>query len=144
MKTRNYIALFEQDSETGKYGVIVPDIPGFSSVGKDYDDAVRNATEGLASHIEVMRDYGEEVASPRTLPEIKKEWDGWADWEHRAGIKIGLIPVVLPFGTQRVLISLDVGLLARIDRIAKNRSAFLASAAEYMLSYDNNRYDKTM
>ena len=41
MKRNNYIALLEHDKDTGKYGVIVPDIPGFSSVGNDYEEAVQ-------------------------------------------------------------------------------------------------------
>jgi len=33
MKSTNYVALMEHDRRTGKYGVVVPDIPGFSTVG---------------------------------------------------------------------------------------------------------------
>jgi len=135
MKSKNYIALLEHDSDTGKYGVVVPDIPGFTSVGDNYDDAIRNAVEGLASHVRLMREYGEMIKEPRTLEEIKKEWDGFAAWEKETegDYKVGFVPLVLPFGTQRIMVSLDAALLSRIDRIAKNRSAFLASAAEYML-----------
>jgi hypothetical protein len=52
---------------------------------------------------------------------------------------VGFIPVLKPFGTQKVLLSMDAGLVARIDRVAKNRSAFLASAAEYMLGNPDYR-----
>jgi metal-responsive CopG/Arc/MetJ family transcriptional regulator len=48
-----------------------------------------------------------------------------------------LIPVIPAYGTTKVLVSMDAGLVARIDRISRNRSAFLSSAAEYMLGNDN-------
>ena len=80
MKRNNYIALLEHDKDTGKYGVIVPDIPGFSTVGNDYEDAIQNAVEGLASHIEVMHELGEKIPAPRTFEQIKAKWSGWADW----------------------------------------------------------------
>ena len=61
MKNKNYIALFEYDKDFDNYGVIVPDIPGFSSGGDTYEDALKNASEGLASHIELMRENGDFV-----------------------------------------------------------------------------------
>ena len=52
---------------------------------------------------------------------------------------IGHIPIIPPYGTQKILVSIDTGLVARIDRVAKNRSAFLASAAERMLDEEPSR-----
>jgi len=85
MKTNKYVALMELDRRTGKYGVIVPDIPGFSTVGDSYDDAVKNTTEGLAGHIEVMEEYGETAAQPRTIEEIRAEWPEWEEWRKETG-----------------------------------------------------------
>jgi predicted RNase H-like HicB family nuclease len=134
MKNKNYIALLEFDKDTGKYGVVVPDVPGFTSAGDSYDDAIRNATEGLASHLEVMKEYGEEIPSARTLEEIRSKWDGWKDWARDVkDLLTAIIPVIPAYGTTKVLVSMDSGLVARIDRVSRNRSAFLASAAEYML-----------
>jgi len=94
MKSGNYVALMELDRRTGKYGVIVPDIPGFSTVGDSYDDAVKNAAEGLAGHIEVMEKYGEMVSPPRTIEEIMTEWPEWEDWRGETGGDIvATIPV---------------------------------------------------
>ena len=138
MKNKNYIALFEFDKDTGKYGVVIPDVPGFTTVGDSYDDAVRNATEGLASHLEVMKECGEAIAVPQSLEEIRKNWDGWKDWcRDVKDFLTALIPIIPTYGTTKVLISMDAGLVARIDRISRNRSAFLSSAAEYMLANDN-------
>jgi predicted RNase H-like HicB family nuclease len=138
MKNKNYIALLEFDKDTGKYGVVVPDVPGFTSVVDSYDDAVRNATEGLASHLEVMKEYGEAVPAARSLEEIRGHWDGWKDWARDVkDFLTALVPVIPVYGTTKVLVSMDAGLVARIDRVSRNRSAFLSSAAEYMLGNDN-------
>jgi len=131
---KNYVALVEFDREIGKYGVIVPDLPGFSSVGNTYEAALKNATEGMASHIDVLKELGKKVPAPRSVEAIKKEWDGWDDWNKDVeDYMFAMLPVLPPYGTQRILVSIDTCLVARIDRVSKNRSAFLASAAERML-----------
>ena len=144
MKNKEYIAFFEYTDEKNGYSVVVPDIPGFHSAGDTYEDAVRNATEGMASHVELMHESGDEISEPSTLEEIKQNWDGWDDWnsDTESKYRIGLIPLMLPFGNSKVLISLDTALLSRIDRVAKNRSAFFSSAAEYMLDgkYNESRH----
>jgi predicted RNase H-like HicB family nuclease len=95
MKSTNYVALMELDRRTGKYGVVVPDIPGFSTVGESYDDAVKNAAEGLIGHIEVMEKCGETVAPPRTIEEIREQWPEWEEWrEETGGDIVAAIPVV--------------------------------------------------
>ncbi|MDR2543813.1 MAG: type II toxin-antitoxin system HicB family antitoxin [Treponema sp.] len=127
---KSYIAFFEYVPGENGFGVIVPDIPGFSSGGDTYEESVKNATEGLASHIDVMKEHGEKITAPRTLEQIKKEWQNWKEWEKKYDFHIGHIPVLPPYGTQKVLLSIDTALVARIDRVAKNRSAFFASAAE--------------
>jgi len=130
---KEYIAFFEYVPGEEGFGVVVPDIPGFTSGGDTYDEAVKNATEGLASHIDVMKKHGEKVPAPRSLEMIKAEWEGWAEWEREYDFLVGHIPLLPPYGTQKILVSIDAGLVARIDRVSKNRSAFFASAAEYFL-----------
>ena len=87
----------------------------------------------MANHIDVMKKHGERVPEPRTLETIKAEWDGWAEREREYAFLVGHIPALPPYGTQKILVSIDAGLVARIDRVSKNRSAFFASAAEYFL-----------
>jgi predicted RNase H-like HicB family nuclease len=94
MKSKSYVALLEHDKDTGKYGVIVPDIPGFSTVGDSYEDALKNAAEGLAGHIEVMEEYGEHVPAPRTVEKIKSAWPEWERWrKETGGSLVATIPV---------------------------------------------------
>lgn len=85
MRNNKYVALLEHDKSTGKYGVIVPDVPGFSTVGDSYEDALKNAREGLAGHLEVMEDYGEYVSPPRTIEKIKSDWPEWEEWREETG-----------------------------------------------------------
>ena len=131
---KNFIALFEYVPGEKGFGVIVPDIPGFSSSGDTYEKTFKNAAEGLASHIDVLKEHGEKIPSPRSLEQIKKEWADWKEWEKNYSFHIGYIPVLPPYGTKKILVSIDAGLVARIDRVSKNRSAFFASAAERFLS----------
>jgi len=100
MKRENYVALMEHDRDTGKYGVIVPDIPGFSTVGDSYEDALKNAAEGVVGHIEVMEECGEYVAPPRTIDKIKSEWPEWEDWHKETG---GNIVATIPVTTHAAL-----------------------------------------
>ena len=130
---KNYIALLEYVPGEAGFGVIVPDIPGFSSGGDTYENAIKNASEGLASHIDVLKEYGEKIPKPRSLEQIKAEWQEWKEWEKNYNFYIAQISLLPPYGTQKILVSIDTALVARIDRVSKNRSAFLASAAEHFL-----------
>jgi predicted RNase H-like HicB family nuclease len=100
MKSNNYVALLELDRRTGKYGVVVPDVPGFSTVGDSYEDALRNAADGLAGHIETLEDYGEMAAPPRTIEEIRAEWPEWEAWRRETG---GNIVAAIPVARHAVL-----------------------------------------
>jgi len=129
-----YIALFEYDENDG-YGVVFPDLPGLATAGDDYDDAYRMAHEGLTFHLEGLREEGYPVPEPRTLERIKGEWEDWAEWEKN--YKFLVVPIaVLPAVEKsvRVNVMLPEGTLRLIDAVSKNRSAFLTSAAERLLS----------
>jgi predicted RNase H-like HicB family nuclease len=136
---KNYIALFEQ-GQNGGYSVVFPDVPGVVTAGDDFDETLRMAHEALAFHIDGMRENGENVPEPRSLEKIKSEWEDWPEWESDGGFLI--VPVTLlpsPQKSIRIDAMLPERLVARIDAAAKNRSAFLASAAEYMLDKDYNQ-----
>ena len=129
--TIEYLALFEYDEETKAYGVVFPDLPGCFSAGTDFDDAFRMAHEALSLYAEDNL----ELPSPRSLEQIKNEWDGWAEWENEYSfylVKIALYPIK-PV-TKKFNISLDERLVRKIDRVTNNRSAFIAGAVEKMLA----------
>ncbi len=131
---KKYIALFETDPEAGSVGVVFPDFPGQITTGDNYDDAVRNAHELLAFVVEGMNQDGEKIPEPRTLEQIKKEWEDWKEWEKDGHFFVGqvaLLPVTKP---KKYTLYLSQNLMNRIDAVCKNRSAFFTEAAERMLN----------
>ena len=126
---KQYIAFFERDPEVKGFGVIFPDLPGCVSHGKTYEDAVRMAHEALALYAD-----GEEMPKPRTLEEIQETWEDWKKWKSKYNFTVEHISLLPLNGKkERFNVTLDAGLVARMDRVTKNRSAFLAEAALRLL-----------
>ena len=128
---KEYIALFEYDDDTG-YDVVFPDLPGCFSAGDDYNDALRNAHEALALYAE----GNEYMSEPRSLEDIKAHWEYWKEWEKEYKFlvgKVALYPVKAQ--VQRFNISMPADLVARIDRVVSNRSAFIVAAVENYLEH---------
>lgn len=130
MTVRWYPALVER-ADHG-FGVVFPDVPGCTSAGDTVDEALRNAAEALEGHIELMVQHGEPVPEPGAPDAPVPDWLGDVEIVARA-----LVPVELPGRALRVNITIDEGLLRRIDRAARalgtSRSGFLAEAARRML-----------
>jgi len=129
--TKEYLALFEYSDESNGYSVVFPDLPGCFSTGDDFDAAVRMAHEALSLYAEDEKD----IPHPRSLEQIKNEWEDWADWEKNYKfylVKIALYPIKPT--TRKFNISLDERLVRKIDRVTNNRSAFIANAIEVMLN----------
>lgn len=125
-----YIALFDR-AAGGSYGVVFPDFPGCTSAGDSFEDALREASEALAFHVQGMREDGEPIPAPRSLEEIRAASEDWYDM---AGAIVAAVPLLPPPARAvRVNITIDERLLAEIDAVAKNRSAFLADAAREAL-----------
>lgn len=130
---KNYIALFEENG-SGGYGVVFPDFPGCISAGDNYEDALRMAHEALSFHVHGMKEDGDKIPEPRTLEDIKATWENWKEWEDNYDFMTGyvtLLPLQSTF--KRINITIDEALLANIDKVTKNRSAFLADAARRLL-----------
>ena len=131
---KKYIAFIELEKENkdSVLGVVFPDFPGCISCGDDYDEAFRNAHEALALHINGLREDGLDIPEPRSLEEIERKWEDYADWK---GSRFAVTYInVLPVSQNKTYtISMDAALMAEIDARAKNRSAFLAAAAKRLL-----------
>ena len=130
---KNYIALIETGDKKTAWGVVFPDLPGCFSAGDDYDDAIKNAHEALAFHVRSMKENGEPIPEPRSLERIKAEWKDWLEWKNNYDFIVTSITLLAAHKTEKVLVSMESDLIARIDRVTKNRSAFLAAAARSML-----------
>lgn len=108
------------------FSVFFPNLPGCVSAGNSIQEAVLNAEEALTGHLLVSAQYGDAIAPPSSLDEIAK--DPEVDEVARV-----LVKAEAPGKAIRLNITLDEGLVAAIDRVAKNRSGFLAEAARHEL-----------
>jgi predicted RNase H-like HicB family nuclease len=134
---KNYIALFEYEYGKQGFSVVFPDLPGLITAGDDYDDTVRMAYEGLASHIKFLEKENEIIPSPRTIEQIAETWEDWNEWNDN--YKFLVVPIsLLPITTKakRINIVINEGLLAQIDTVAKNRSEFISKAIERTLGVE--------
>lgn len=125
MATVFYPAIVERAGDG--YSVFFPDLPGLGSAGANSEEIVRNAEEALQGHLEVSAEHGDEIPAPSPLLAVERD----PEVDEVARI---LVRAEKPGRALRVQISLEEGLLARIDRVAKNRSGFLAEAARAKLA----------
>jgi predicted RNase H-like HicB family nuclease len=125
-----YVALI--DGKKGAYGVVIPDLPGCTAMGRTTDAALRNAAGAARTWAEDALADGEKLPRPSSVEELRRKGD-IADALAR-GAALAVVPLVLDSGRPaRANLSLDAGLLEAIDEAAKakglTRSAFIASAA---------------
>ena len=120
-----YIALIRKEGRSS-FGVEFPDFPGCISAGKTLDEAVAGAKEALELHVEGMLEDGEAISDPSSLEVVQKQP------EFKGTVPV-LIDVPIVRRNRRINITIDEGLLAKIDETAANigttRSSFLAQAA---------------
>ncbi|RZM23471.1 MAG: HicB family protein [Sphingomonas sp.] len=125
MATAYYPAIIERAGDG--FSVFFPDIPGCTSAGDTVQQAALGAEEALSGHLAVMAEYGDAIPDPSPIDGIARD----PDVDETARI---LVRGERPGRSVRVQVSIDEGLLARIDRIASNRSRFLADAARAKLA----------
>lgn len=114
------------DRSASGFGVTFPDFPGCIANGDSANEAALNAEAALALHVEAMVKDKNELPAPSALDSIE-EIEGADD------VARLLVRVDTPAKVERVLISLDTGLLRAIDAVASNRSAWIADAARAAL-----------
>ena len=114
-------AVIEGDNDSG-YSVHFPDLPGCVSAGDTVAEVFSMAREALELHLEGMIEDGETIPDPMPLDRAQA-------LPTEAAATVLLVPAMLPGRTQRINVTLDEGLIGAIDRVAANRSAFLADAA---------------
>ena len=125
-----YVAIIDHDIESGSWGVWFPDFPGCVSAADSYQGVLASGTEALGSHIALMRKEGDAIPAPRDLEDIRAA-EPDIDWSTSIA---ALIPALPSSGRKaRINATLDEALLARIDEVTTNRSAFLEEAARKAL-----------
>ncbi len=123
MEHTHYLALLRKDVDSD-YGVDFPDLPGCISAGRTLNEAIENAHEALALHLDGMVEDGETVPAPRDADTIM------AHPESAGAIAFLVAAATRRPRTVRFQATMKEDLLARIDAAASNRSRFLADAAE--------------
>lgn len=124
---RFYPAVIGKDPDSD-YGISFPDFPGCVSVGLTPDEAIVMGTEALAGHVALMVEDGDPIPDPSRFDTIPREEEGCNIHA------IVMIPVIIPERSRRINITIDEGLIEEIDRVAPNRSRFLANAARSELA----------
>lgn len=130
-----YPIAVERGSDKEAYGVIVPDIQGCFSAGDTFEEALENAREAIAGHLEILAEDGEEIplASEAVNFFDNDDYKGmvWAVVEVDVSRYLGKaekVNVTLP---SRLIHLIDDRV--KKDNRFKSRSAFLAASAERML-----------
>lgn len=123
-----YLVVLHQDQDSGPYGVTVPDLPGCFSAGDTFAEALEQAREAIALHVETLLANRLPVPSP-------------SDRVNPDGGIVAAVDVddgLLSERAVRVNITLPSRLLAVLDRHAKRaeggRSGLLAAAVRAYLA----------
>ena len=74
-----------------------------------------------------MREDGGKIPKPRTVEAIREAGQDWVDMKDAIVATVALLPPQRK--ALRVQVTMDERLLARIDAVTRNRSAFLSQAA---------------
>ena len=131
MPMRFFPAVIEA-AEDGGYGVFFPDLPGCISAGDTVQAAATNAADALALHLAGMIEDKEAIPQASSPDAPLPDWAG----DVRIAARV-LVPVEMPGRTVRVNITLDEGILARLDAAAAadgaSRSGFIAGAVREVL-----------
>jgi predicted RNase H-like HicB family nuclease len=137
MATKYYLAVADRLPGESNWSIIFPDFPGVTSVAEKFADVMRQAKDALATAVEDIEQDGE------ALPPSVEE-DALPDYDRTAfhDPRTLLVPVETTGRALRVNISLDEGLLARIDDVSKrtglSRSALLARGARMVIATELN------
>jgi predicted RNase H-like HicB family nuclease len=109
------IALIHE--ENGTFGISFPDFPGCVSTGRSLDDVLLKGAQALGLHVAGMVEEGEAAPVLRSASQLRADPEFRDDFE---GATVAAISVELPRRAVRVNISIDEGLLERVDRAAES------------------------
>jgi predicted RNase H-like HicB family nuclease len=143
LETRFYQALIVQDEADGLpdgFGVVFPDLPGCTSAGDTVEQAYEHAFEALALHVEGMIEEGAVLPEPSPFNAPLPAW--LADAPGRIERAV-LVPVKLPGRAMRISVTMEQGLLSRLDAMAaasgETRSGYIAQAVRERIEREHRR-----
>ncbi len=132
MTTRHYVGVIEPGEKNWCIGF--PAFPGTFTVGDTLAELLRHARDALASVVEALEEDG------LALPPDATEDPNAFHFDRTAYVdpQIVLIPVEASGKSIRINVTMDEGLVARLDNLASrahsSRSALLAKGARMVLS----------
>jgi predicted RNase H-like HicB family nuclease len=131
--TKTYLGIADQAPGERLHSITFPAFPGVTSVAETLADIIPQARDALATAVEDMEENGE--ALPLAIE------DGAQAPELPRGLHspiMLMVPVEVHTRSVRINISLDEGLLARMDAVASrtgtSRSALLAKGARMAIA----------
>lgn len=143
LDTEFYRALIVQDEGDKPhdgYGVVFPDLPGCTSSGETVEKAYENAFEALALHVEGMIEEGASLPAPSPFNAPLPRWLARISGKIERTV---LVPVKIPGRAIRISITMDKGLLARLDAVAatsgETRSGYIAQAVRERMEREHRR-----
>jgi predicted RNase H-like HicB family nuclease len=132
MATRHYLALADRAPGEAMWSIVFPDFPGVTSAAAAFAEVPAQARDALASAVEDM------IADGEALPLPVEEGGGTEpDRSVFHDPRFLVVPVEVPDHPTRINVSMDRGLVKRIDDAAAShgmtRSRFLAEGARRLL-----------
>ncbi len=137
MTTKYYLAVVDRVPEEANWSIVFPGLPGVTSVAEKFGDIMRQAKDALACAVQDMEQDGQ--ALPLSVEEdVVPDYDRTIFHDPLAL----LVPVEVSGRSLRVNISIDEGLLARVDdvsrRTGQSRSSLLARGARMLIATEAN------
>ena len=139
MALRTFVAVIAREPGDANWSILVPDFPEIASVAERPEDWAPQALDAIHTALDARRLDGEPVPDATPLPDVTKDWP--APWT--ALPLLLAVDVEPPTQAVRLNISLEEGLLKRIDAAAGHRgmtrSGFLAEGARRLLQASAGR-----
>ena len=136
MAVRTYMVVAERHAGEQSWSLLFPNFPGVTSVAEKREHVVMQARDALQTVIDDMQASGdalplcfeEGALTPDSFSADKTAEEEWAF----------LLPIDVAGPAIRINISIDQGLLSRVDAVAlhkgQSRSAILAEGARLVLT----------
>lgn len=121
MPERTYPVVIETDAECG-FSAFFPDLPGCAAAGETVEGCFQDAQAALMLHLAGMIEDGDALPEPTPLHAVTVDPDVTV-----SAVLLASAPV--SGRSARINITLDATLVAAIDSVTTNRSAWLADAA---------------
>lgn len=130
-----YFALI--DGKAGAYGVVFPDLPSCTAMGRTMDEVLANAADAVRDWADVTEESGGKIPRSRSLEALRRDPEVKAALAEGAGL--ATVPLVRESGKPvKANLSIDSGVLAAMDEEAQRRkltrSAFVEMLARTMLT----------